>query len=165
MSRARDLADDVVAQPVLPVEDGRLVHLEIELDIDADVAHLLPWNPIRLAVRLAAEAAERRETSRPRRGPSRRASAADPISIKAMRGGSPWRSSATSPSTLPIFVWRRSTSAGVTHSNIAEARRRWHCQCMTSGCTSSARAMSSISRDDARRRCLTSGRVTRLRPR
>jgi len=41
---------------------------------------------------------------------------------EAMRGGSPWRSSATSPSTLPIFVWRRSTSAGVTHSNIAEAR-------------------------------------------
>src|SRR5829696_9176693 len=118
MSRARDLADDVVAQPVLPVEDGRLV----QLDIEPDVAHLLPWNPIRLAVRLAAEAAERRETSRPRRGPSRRASAADPISIKAMRGGSPWRSSATSPSTLPIFVWRRSTSAGVTHSNIAEAR-------------------------------------------
>src|SRR3954469_5656272 len=47
MSRARDLADDVVAQPVLPVEDRRVVHLEVELDVDADVAHLLPRNPIR----------------------------------------------------------------------------------------------------------------------
>src|SRR5215208_3795328 len=55
MSRARDLADDVVAQPVLPVEDRRLVDLEIELDVDANVAHLLPRDAVRLAMRLAAE--------------------------------------------------------------------------------------------------------------
>src|SRR5215203_2164093 len=73
MSRARDLTDDVVAQPVLPVEDRRLVHLEIELDIDADVAHLLPRNPVRLAMRFAAEASgeTRDEPPEPRPEPTR----------------------------------------------------------------------------------------------
>src|SRR5215207_2303186 len=79
MSRARDLADDVVAQPVLPVEDRRLVHLEIELDIDSDVAHLLPWTPVRLAMRLAAEARgeTRDEPPEPRPKPARERDAAN----------------------------------------------------------------------------------------
>src|SRR5215216_5993579 len=79
MSRARDLADDVVAQPVLPAEDRRLVHLEVELDVDADVAHLLPRNPIRLAMRLAAEARReaRDEPAEPRPEPARERDAAD----------------------------------------------------------------------------------------
>src|SRR5829696_4477498 len=79
MSRARDLADDVVAQPVLPVEDRRLVHLEVELDVDADVAHLLPRNPIRLAMRIAAEARReaRDEPAEPRSEPTRERDAAN----------------------------------------------------------------------------------------
>src|SRR5215207_1646038 len=79
MSRARDLTDDVVAQPVLPVKDRRLVHLEIELDIDADVAHVLPRNPVRLAMRLAAEARgeTRDEPAEPRPEPARERHAAD----------------------------------------------------------------------------------------
>src|SRR5829696_4844979 len=79
MSRARDLADDVVAQPVLPVEDRRLMHLEIELDIDSDVAHLLPRNPVRLAMRLAAEARgeARDEPAEPRPEPARERDAAN----------------------------------------------------------------------------------------
>src|SRR3954452_13401517 len=79
MSRARDLADDVVAQPVLPVEDRGVVDVEIEPDIDADVAHPMPRDAVRLAMRLAAKAGRqaRDEPAEPRPEPAPEGDAAD----------------------------------------------------------------------------------------
>src|SRR5215213_11195771 len=79
MSRARDLADDVVAQPVLPVEDRRVVDVEIEPDIDADVAHPMPRDAAGVAMRRAAEAGRqaRDEPAKPRPEPARERDAAD----------------------------------------------------------------------------------------
>src|SRR3954465_15079203 len=56
MSGAGTPADAGVAQPVLPVEDRRVVDVEIEPDIDADVAHPMPRDAAGVAMRLAAQA-------------------------------------------------------------------------------------------------------------
>src|SRR5438128_12484573 len=55
MSRSGEMADDVVAQPVLPRKDRRILHIDVDIDIDADVANPAPGNPVWFARLRSAE--------------------------------------------------------------------------------------------------------------
>ena len=111
LRRRRDVGDDVVLQPVLPVEGGGVERRDVDLDVvRGDLLRpptRAPGRPRSCGRRSGG--ASRRRSARAADGCAA-ARTTPPISIESIRGGLPSRSSRTSPSTRPILVSSRSTT-------------------------------------------------------